>query len=179
VFAAGVTSSTNSHSFVVQGTTAIQLVRFMNGQAFEGDHGGAYASIHPDYDLRLTARETGGICRPAQVGVHVTFEETLPVAASPGAMSARTRSAWNGFVNFARAHEAHHKASYLGCASAFVAEAKRQSAVSCFELQTDIQQMLREMRRSCETKQRPFDRSQAQVLPRLALFSMARAQGRR
>ena len=171
---AGVSSSTDQHSFVVEGTTAASLVRFMNGHAVSGDHGHAYASIHPDYQLTLATHDAGGICRPSSVDVHVQFDLTLPVAASPGAMSGRTRAAWNSFTAFARVHENHHRVSYLGCASAFVAQARRQSAPSCLALQDQIRQMLYDMKRSCEVKQRPFDQSQSRILRNLALFSMAR-----
>lgn len=170
----GVTSSTDQHSFVVEGATAASLVRFMNGHALPGDQGHAYASIHPDYQLTLATHESGGICRPSRVDVYVRFDLTLPVAASPGAMSRRTRSAWNGFAAFARAHENHHRASYLGCAATFLAQARRQSAPSCFALQEEIRQLLYDMKRACEVRQRPFDQSQARVLRNLALFSMAR-----
>jgi len=170
----GVTSSTDQHDFLVEGTTAASLVRFMNGHALSGDHGHAYASIHPDYQLTLATHDAGGICRPSGVDVHVQFDLTLPVAASPGAMSHRTRAAWSSFTAFARAHENHHRASYLGCASAFVAQARRQSGPSCLALQDEIRRMLYDMKRSCEVKQRPFDQSQARVLRNLALFALAR-----
>jgi predicted secreted Zn-dependent protease len=179
VAAAGVTSSTNQRKFVVEGTTALSLVRYMNGHAISGDHGNAYASIHPNYDLSLTTKQTsGGMCRPSRVDVHVTFDLTLPAAASPGAMGGSTRRAWNGFVGFATAHENHHKASYLNCAKVFVAQAMRKSAPSCASLRIDLDQKLREMRRMCEAKQRSFDQSQARTLARLSLFSMARYQSR-
>lgn len=172
----GVTSSSDDHSFVVEGTTALELVRYMNGHAIPGDHGNAYANIHPYYDLNVATKESGGMCRASRVDVHVSFDETLPVAASAGAMGRSTRSAWNGFVAFARNHEAHHKASYLGCARSFVSQAMREKAESCYSLEADLNQMLAEMRRSCEAKQRPFDQSQARTLARLSLFSMARYQ---
>ena len=173
---AGVTSSTQQQSFVVEGTTASGLVRFLNGHAFEGDHGRAYASVHPDYQLSVTTRESGGMCRPARVDVHVDFDLTLPTADTSG-MSGRVRGAWNGFAAFARAHENHHKQSYLGCAQNFVAQARRQVAPSCFELESDLDLMLYAMKRACEVKQRPFDQSQARVLRYLGLFVLAR-QGR-
>lgn len=175
----GVTSSTNTRNFRVEGSTATALVRFMNGHPLQGDHGAAYASIHPNYELMLTTRREGAMCVPARVVVHVDFELTLPVAASPGAMSKRTRSAWAGFAAFARAHENHHKASYLGCARAFVGEARRRAASQCFALEADLRGRLATMKRACEAKQAPFDRAQAQILPRLALFAMARSGARK
>ena len=172
---AGVTSSISQQSFVVEGTTASGVVRFMNGNAFDGDHGHAYASIHPDYGMSVTTRERGGICRPAQVNVHVDFEMTLPVAADVSRMSGRVRGAWNNFAAFARAHENHHRFSYLGCAQSFVVQAQRQSAPSCIELEGDLDQMLYAMKRECEVRQRPFDQSQARTLRNLSLFALARA----
>lgn len=171
----GVTSSISQQSFVVQGTTATGVVRFMNGHAFEGDHGHAYASIHPDYQLSMTTRESGGMCRPAQVNVNVEFDLTLPVAADINGMSGRVRGAWNYFTAFARAHENHHRASYLGCAQGFVVQARQQSAPSCTELEGDVDQMLYAMKRACEVKQIPFDQSQARILRNLSLFALARA----
>jgi len=170
---AGVTSSTDQRNHTVEGTSARALVRSLNANAFEGDHGRAYASIHPDYQLSMTTREASGICRPARVDVHVAFDLTLPVA-NTGGLSRSTRAAWNNFASFARAHENHHKASYLGCAAAFVAQARRQSAPSCFELEDDVRRMLYDMKRSCEIRQRPFDQSQARILRGLSLFVLAR-----
>jgi predicted secreted Zn-dependent protease len=172
---AAVTSSTDQHSFIVEGSTAGGLVRFLNGHAFEGDHGRAYASVHPDYQMSVTTRESGGICRPARVDVHIDFDLTLPVA-DTSRMSGRVRGAWNGFAAFARAHEKHHKQSYLGCAQSFVAKARRQAAPSCVELESDLDQMLYAMKRACEAKQRPFDQSQARVLRYLGLFVLARSE---
>ncbi len=169
-----VTSSVDMHSFVVPGTTATALVRYMNSHALTGDHGHAYANIHPDYQLSLTTRQNGAMCAVSQISVKVAFDETLPVAANPGGMSRSTRAAWNAFAAFARAHEAHHKASYLGCASDFVAKAARETASQCFGLQADIRSMLHDMKQGCEAKQVPFDRSQARILARLSLFAMAR-----
>jgi predicted secreted Zn-dependent protease len=171
---AGVTSSTDQYSFVVEGATASSLVRSLNGHAFKGDHGRAYASIHPDYRLSVTTRESGGMCRPARIDVHVDFELTLPMA-DTSRMGGRVRGAWNGFVSVARAHENHLRLSYLGRAHSFVALARRQVAPSCFELESDLDQMLYEMKRSCEARQRPFDQSQARVLRNLGLFMLARA----
>lgn len=163
---------------VVQGTTAAGLVRSMNGSPVQGDHGSAYASLHPTYNLSVATKERGGMCR-ADVSIRLSFELTLPKAASPGSMSSRTRSAWNGFVGFAKRHEAWHQASYTSCAKAFVAKAERMSDKQCFALQSDIRTAFNSMKRSCEAKQLAYDRAQARVLPGLALFSTARAQRRK
>jgi predicted secreted Zn-dependent protease len=172
----GIMSSIETRTYEVEGTTASGLVRYMDTHPAQGDHGAALASIHPDYQMSLTTRQSGDICVPAIVGVHVDFELTLPEAASPGQMSGRTRSAWNGFLAFARAHEAHHKASYIACATAFVTQARRQSASECFALEATLRGMLAQMKRDCEAKQVPFDRAQARALVNLRLFATARYQ---
>jgi len=151
----------------------------MDTHALQGDHGAAYANIHPDYQLSLTTTQRGGLCVPASVRIHIDFELTLPVAANPGRMSGRTRAAWNGFAAFARGHEMHHKASYIACATALVAQARRQSASECFALESAIRGMLAQMKRDCEAKQVAFDRAQARVVPNLKLFTMARYQSLR
>jgi predicted secreted Zn-dependent protease len=162
---------------VVEGSTASGLVRSMNANPVRGDHGNAYASIHPTFNLSVDTRQSGGLCR-ADVSVRLHFVLTLPRAASPGAMNSRTRAAWNSFTNFARSHEAHHQASYTSCAKSFVARAERQSAKQCMSLQSDIRKSFTQMKRDCEALQRTYDRSQARHLPNLSLFAQARAQRR-
>lgn len=150
----------------------------MNGSPVRGDHGNAYASIHPTFNLSVSTKERGGICR-ADVSIRLHFELTLPKAASPGSMNGRTRSAWNGFAAFATRHEAWHQSSYTGCAKAFVSKAERMGDKQCLALQSDIRTAFNRMKRDCEAKQLAYDRAQARVLAGLALFSMARAQRRK
>ncbi len=168
----------NQRNHIVQGTTAVGLVRSMNGNPVRGDHGNAYASIHPNYNLSVSTRERGGICK-ADVSIRLSFQLTLPKAASPGSMSSRTRSAWNSFAAFAKRHEAWHQSSYTGCARAFVTKAERKSDKQCFALQSDIRTAFNKMKRDCEARQLAYDRGQARALAGLALFSMARAQRRK
>lgn len=175
----GVTTSTDLRTYPVEGTTALALLRYMDTHPVQGDHGAAYASIHPDYQLSLVTTQRGGMCVPQSVSVNVAFTETVPEAASRGAMNGRTRAAWDSFAAFARAHEAHHKASYIACATAFVVQAKRQSADECFALESSIRGMLAQMKRDCEAKQVPFDRAQARVLVNLRLFTAAQYQSAR
>ena len=168
----------NKRDHVVQGTTAAALVRSMNGNPVRGDHGNAYASIHPNYSLSVKTRERGGQCR-ADVTIRLRFDLILPKAASPGGMNSRTRSAWNSFVNYARNHEAWHQSSYTGCARSFVSRAERMGAKQCLSLSSDIRTAFNKMKRDCEAKQLAYDRGQRSVVARMALFSMARAQRRR
>lgn len=168
----------SKRDYVVQGTTAAGLVRWMNSNPVHGDHGSAYASIHPEYSLSVKARERGGMCR-ADVSVRLNFRLVLPRAASPGAMSSSTRSAWNSFASYARSHEAWHQSSYTGCAKSFVSRAERMSDRQCVALQSDIRTAFNTMRRDCEAKQLDYDRGQRAVVAGMRLFSMARSQRRR
>ena len=162
---------------MVHGTTAAGIVRSMNGNPVRGDHGSAYASIHPNFNLSVSTKQKGGLCR-ADVSVRLHFVLTLPKAASTGGMGSRTRSAWNNFTSFARNHEAHHQASYTGCARSFVGRAERQGNKQCMALQSDIRKMFTQMKRDCEATQRAYDRAEAPRLARMGLFSMARAERR-
>lgn len=168
----------NTSSHLVQGTTAAGLVRSLNGNPVQGDHGNAYASIHPSYSLSVKTRERGGQCR-ADVSIRLNFSLILPKAASPGGMSSRTRSAWNSFANYARNHEAHHQSSYTGCAKSFESRAERMSGKQCMALQSDIRTAFNKMKRDCEATQLDYDRGQRSVVAGMALFSMARSQRRR
>jgi predicted secreted Zn-dependent protease len=147
----------------------------MNSNPVRGDHGNAYASIHPTYNLSVKTKERGGQCR-ADVTVSLRLDLTLPKAASPDGMSSRTRSAWNSFVNYARKHEEWHQRSYTSCAQSFVSKARRMTAGQCLALQSDIRTAFNQMKRDCEAKQVAYDRGQRPVVAGMALFSMARAQ---
>jgi predicted secreted Zn-dependent protease len=173
-----VTTTTTVHDHRVAGVTASALVRSLNGHPLQGDHGAAYASIRPDYQLSLTTLQRANQCVVQSVGVHVDFDLTLPVADSLGQMSGRTRAAWNSFAAFARSHEEHHKASYLGCAREFIAQAKLQKADACIALESRIRTMLSQMQRSCEIRQLQYDQSQRRALSRMSLFVMAQYQRR-
>lgn len=176
--AAEVKVTVNKRDHVVNGTTAAALVRSMNGNPVRGDHGNAYASIHPNYNLSVKTKERGGQCR-AEVSIRLNFTLILPKAANPGGMNSRTRSAWNSFANYARNHEAWHQSSYTGCAKSFVSRAERMSAKQCFTLSSDIRTAFNKMKRDCEAKQLEYDRGQRSVVARMSLFSMARTQRRR
>lgn len=171
-----VTVSKRDH--LVHGTSAAALVRSMNGNPVRGDHGNAYASIHPSFNLSVKTRERGGQCR-AEVSVRLHFALILPKAASPGGMNSRTRSAWNSFANYARNHEAWHQSSYTNCAKSFVSRAERLGAKQCISLQSDIRTAFNQMKRDCEARQLAYDRGQRSVVARMTLFAMARAQRRR
>lgn len=175
---AEVTVTVNKRDHVVQGTTAAGLVRSLNGNPIRGDHGSAYASIHPTFNLSVKTKERGGLCR-AEVGIRLHFDLILPRAASPGAMSSSTRSAWNSFVTYARNHEAWHQSSYTDCARRFVSRAERMSDKQCLALQGDIRTAFTSMKRECETRQLAYDRGQRASVAGMRLFSMARAQRRR
>lgn len=168
----------NKRDHVVRGTSAASLVRSMNANPVRGDHGNAYASIHPTYNLSVKTKERAGQCR-AEVTIGLRFDLTLPKAASPSGMSSRTQSAWNSFVNYARKHEAWHQSSYTKCAESFVRKAERMGAGQCLALQGDIRAAFNQMKRDCEARQAAYDRGQRPVVAGMALFSMARAERRR
>ena len=167
----------NKRDHLVQGTTASGLVRSMNGNPVHGDHGSAYASIHPTFNLSVKTKERGGLCR-ADVSIRLHFDLTLPKAASPGSMSSSTRAAWNSFTSYARNHEAWHQSSYTGCARSFVSRAERMNDKQCLALQSDIRTAFNKMKRDCEAKQLDYDRGQRSVVAGMRLFSMARAHRR-
>jgi predicted secreted Zn-dependent protease len=168
----------NKRDHVVQGTTAAGLVRSLNGNPVRGDHGSAYASIHPNFNLSVKTKQRGGQCR-ADVSIKLRFDLTLPKAASPGGMSGATRSAWTSFANYARNHEAWHQSSYTSCAKSFVSKAEGMSDKQCLSLQSDIRTAFNKMKRDCEAKQLAYDRGQRAVVAGMRLFSMARSQRRR
>lgn len=169
--------SVNTQYHTVQGTTASGLVRSMNSNPVHGDHGSAYASVHPNFNLSVKTKDHGGMCR-ADVDIKLSFQLTLPRAASTGGMSSSTRSAWTSFANYARNHEAWHQSSYTSCARSFVSRAERMSGKQCVGLQGDIRTAFNKMKRDCEARQLAYDRSERSHVAGMRLFSMARSQRR-
>jgi predicted secreted Zn-dependent protease len=176
--AAGVTTSTQTSSYRVGGSTASDLVSYMRYHPFPGDRGAAVANIRPSYSLSVVSAQTGATCRASAVNLRITFVMTLPSASSAG-MSPATRAAWNSFVAFARRHEEHHRAIYLQCANTFVAKAQQATAGSCLGLNANIRSLLESQKRACDRLQAAFDRQDAPRVLGLSLFAMAGVPGRR
>lgn len=172
---AGMQVSNLLKSYEVPGTTAKSLVRFMVLNPFQGDHGEAWASIHPNYSLSIPTKQQGAVCRAPDVNLRIEFVMTLPRAVDRVSMSARTRAAWDIFAEFARRHEKYHQAVYEAFARDFASKASRMTATSCFALKLEIQQQYEQMKRDCESRQQAFDRLQARILTNLMLFKLARA----
>lgn len=162
-----------TNAYPVQGTTAKQIVRHMQSHPIRGDHGSAFANIRPRYTLSVKTAEKGGICRAADVDVHIHFTLTVPEASQRSRMSGQVRSAWDSFSRFIRNHEEHHRQSYIGCAKAFVREARRETAPSCFAVEREIRRMFETAKRDCEAKQVAWDRGQKGALRRQSIVRMA------
>lgn len=168
-----VTTSDVTRTHKVAGTTAKALVANMTRHPFAGDHGAAFANIRPRYTLSVETKQSGSQCRATTVAVKINFTTTLPEASQRGQMSKAVRNAWDNFANFAKRHEEAHRASYIGCARAFVSKAKQQRHVSCGGVESAIRQSFDRMKRECEAKQAAFDRVEKRKVPRLTLFNMA------
>jgi predicted secreted Zn-dependent protease len=177
--AAGVSTSTQTSSYRVGGSTATDLVSYMRYHPFHGDSGAAVANIRPSYSLSVVTSQGGGACRASAVNLRVSFVMTLPSASSAAAMSPATRAAWNSFVAFARRHEERHRAIYLQCANTFVAKAKQMTAGSCLGLNVNIRNLLESQKRACDRLQLAFDRQDAPRVLGLSLFAMAGVPGRK
>lgn len=170
---AGVSSTTQIASYRVGGATASDLVSYMRRNPFHGDRGGAVANIRPNYSLSIVTRQSGGACRASAVNLRIRFVMTLPSAANASRMSPATRSAWNGFVAFARRHEERHRSIYLQCAGSFVTKAERLTGSNCMALNASIRRLLESEKRACDKRQLAFDRQDSGRLMGLRLFAMA------
>jgi predicted secreted Zn-dependent protease len=169
---ADVRTTTRTSYYKVSGTTARALVRNLNSRPLHGDYGRAYANIKPTWTLDVTTRDAGASCRADEVDVRISFRLTLPQAASR--LTGRTKSAWDGFVNFATRHEQWHERSYTDCARKFMRQAQRVTAPTCSGVRQEVRQLFEDAKRGCEVLQRNFDRQERGRLSGLALFRLAR-----
>lgn len=171
---AEVRTTTATRTYTVGGSTASALVSSMRSG---GIHGTAVASINPNYSLNLSTGMAGSTCRASAVTLNVRFSQTLPTARTSN-MASGTRSAWNSFAAYARQHEATHKRIYIQCANNFVAKAKKMTAGNCMALQASIRRMLETDKRTCEARQRAYDRAERGRIANLSLLKMARGANR-
>ena len=169
---AGVTSTTVTRFYSVGGTSQASLAAKMRSNPFRGDRGGAVANIRPKYSLSVSTKQSGGTCRVSSVNLKVTFVLTLPKARE-SSMSSGTRSAWRGFVSFARRHEQGHRGIYLQCAHNFTVKAQRLTG-SCGGLQAQARRLLDAETRACDKRHAAYDRSERRRVNGLALFRTAR-----
>jgi predicted secreted Zn-dependent protease len=168
-------TSTAIRYYPVSGTTLQGLARAMRANPISGDHGMAVANIRPYYDLRVTTRNVGGVCRGSAIRLSIDFTMTLPQA-SAAALSPGARSAWRSFVGYVRRHEEAHRGIYLQCARNFLARAgKLRSATGCFTVEAEARRLLAESNRACEARHLAFDRRERGRVARLALFRLTRS----
>ncbi|MEP2580236.1 MAG: DUF922 domain-containing protein [Roseibium sp.] len=172
--AAEVRTTTQLRSYSVSGSTSKSLVSYMRSRPLRGDSGSAVANIRPTYRFSAPAKMSGGTCRAPKVTLNINFVMTLPRPRSESAMAPSTRNAWRTFVAFSKRHEEWHKRSYIQCGNAFVAKAQRMTSKSCAGLQVSVRRLLESEKRSCELKQRAFDRREYNRINSLSLFRMAR-----
>src|SRR5437764_6265271 len=121
----------------------------MRRRPFRGDNGPAVANIRPHYTLSVDTTYTDAVCTVRDVDLSIDFVMTLPEARTPGAFSPVTRSAWAGFVDFARRHEETHRDIYLDCAEAFTVKAQALVASNCLPLRANIDALLKAENRAC------------------------------
>jgi len=171
---AEVRTTTSYRSYYVSGSTARSLVSYMRSHPFRGDRGDAVANVRPVYRLSVATRTSGGTCSASKVTLSIGFTMTLPKARSESSMASSTRSAWRSFAAFANRHESTHRSIYISCGNSFVAKAQRLTGSSCAGLQASIRRLLESEKRSCEVRQRSFDRSESRRVSGLSLFRMAR-----
>ena len=169
--AAEVRTSTRTQYYTVGGTSARTLVGYMRSNPYRGSTGDAVANIRPSYSLDVASRQSGGTCRPTRVTLNINFIVTVPRARS--ALDGATRTAWNGFVSFAKQHEEGHRRIYIQCGNAFVAKAERLSASNCATLQAATRKLLEVEKSVCEGRQRAYDRTEYGKVAGLALFKIA------
>jgi predicted secreted Zn-dependent protease len=169
--AAEVRTSTRTQYYTVGGTSARTLVGYMRSNPYRGSTGDAVANIRPSYSLDVASRQSGGTCRPTKVTLNINFIVTVPRARS--ALDGATRTAWNGFVSFAKQHEEGHRRIYIQCGNAFVAKAERLSASNCATLQAATRKLLEVEKSVCEGRQRAYDRTEYGKVAGLALFKIA------
>jgi len=169
--AAGVKTSTRTQYYSVGGTSARTLVGYMRSKPFRGATGDAVASIRPSYALDIASKQSGGTCRATSVTLNITFAVTVPRARS--ALDGGTRSAWDGFVAFAKRHEEGHRSIYIQCGNSFVAKAEQLSSATCGSLQAAIRKLHEVEKGVCDNRQRAYDRSEYGRVAGLALFKMA------
>ena len=170
---AQVTTTVTTNTYPVPGTTAKSIVRFMQGHPIRGDHGSAFANIRPRYTLSVKSAVKSATCRATEVGVKIHFTLTVPEATQTKQMSSRVRSAWNSFSRFIRDHEDYHRRSYVGCANSFVRQARRETAKSCFAVESAIRRVFDKSKRDCEAKQLAWDKTQKGRLKGQTLVRMA------
>jgi predicted secreted Zn-dependent protease len=167
---ATVTSDTTYRYYNVGGTTEREIVRYMRSHPYQGDNGHAYANLKHRFKLSLKTSANGGQCKVDKIDLDIDFVMTLPRSANPDKLTKRARNSFNGFVNFAKRHEEHHRASFTECGKSFAAKARQMKAEQCFTLNSEIKAALRKMDQACEAKQKGFDRSESKRVHQLALF---------
>ncbi|WP_394701388.1 DUF922 domain-containing protein [uncultured Roseibium sp.] len=148
----------------------------MRDRPFRGDNGPAIANIRARYSYDFKTKKDQNSCRVDRFRMRVGFTLTLPRATQESSFDRKTKRRWKSLQQFIRRHEGVHRKIYLSCARQMEREVKKVRPKVCQFLNREIGRIVREGKKTCEDKQRAFDRRELRRLTNHSFFKQARAE---
>ncbi|MHA7775910.1 DUF922 domain-containing protein [Roseibium sp. M-1] len=173
---AEIRSDLTEKSYVVRGTSAMEVAAFMRNRPFRGDYGPAIANIRPRYSYTFKTEKKQAQCRITQFRFQIHFTMTLPKARNEKAFDKRTRSAWRSLRSFTRRHEMVHRRIYLDCARDMERKVMKLRPRSCGGIDWQIRRIVNDGKKACREKHLAFDRRELKRLTYHRFFEMARRE---
>ena len=167
---------TVERAYRVHGKSARDVAAYMRDRPFRGDNGPAIANIRARYSYDFKTRKDKNSCRVGRFRLRVNFTMTLPQATQQASFDRKTKRRWKSLQGFIRRHEGVHKKIYLSCARQMEREVKKLRPKACQSLNREIGRIVREAKKTCEDKQRAFDRRELRRLTNHGFFKQARAE---
>lgn len=126
--------------------------------------GKAYASTKMDPQVEAVTASNGDVCRIARFNINMTFTINLPRLDNASQVNPAVRKSFDNFYAFAKKHEEHHRAIWLGCAAEAVAQVKTIAARNCNDAESQGLQIVQKMARVCDARHLAFDISEQKRL---------------
>lgn len=173
---AEIIQKTVERQYRVHGKSARAVAAYMRDRPFHGDYGPAIANIRARYSFDFKTKKDQSTCRVDRFRLRVDFTMTLPFATQESSFDRNTKRRWKSLQHFIRRHEGVHRKIYLSCARQMEREVKKLRPEFCRSLNRDISRIVRETKKTCEAKQRAFDRQELRRLTNHSFFKQARAE---
>jgi predicted secreted Zn-dependent protease len=164
-------NTTKYQTFAIAGTTALEIVKSLNGSLIALGHG-AYGTTLAEVVSSGGMIRTANACKVPDLGYRFTIK--LPTLRNSDGLKGKTMIAWSGFAAFIKAHEETHRRIWLDCAIGHANAVASLTGPTCGAVVVAARALYKKSYSACVKRQLAFDVSERKRVVRLPLMLMAK-----
>ncbi len=156
---AKLTTQTSFNYFAVHGKTPREIYADLLAHGPQVGGVDALATTNVSFSQKPVLAP-GASCRMKSFSTRLVFRVTLPRLADDTTTPASARTSWARFASELRAHEAHHKAIWIGCANRLERQVLALKSSTCESFNAAYAEISRKNLAQCGAENQAFDASE-------------------